>query len=118
MSLNTFNPHTITNTKEKAMSTAGFRMGGSSFDREEMASRFKHLGRKEDDENKTIITGKWKAEADQSFRASIEANEKNLKLEILKYKTKFEESERNLEEKGKELKRMKEQIGDLNRQLT
>ncbi len=48
----------------------------------------------------------------------MESNEKTLKLEILKYKTKFEESERNIEEKGKQIKGLKDQITEMNRQLT
>lgn len=35
----------------------------------------------------------------------------------MKYKTKFEESERNVEEKQKQIKGLKDQISDLNRQI-
>lgn len=47
----------------------------------------------------------------------MEANEKALKIQILKYKTKYEESERNIEEKQKQIKGFKDQISDLNRQV-
>ena len=74
--------------KEKAMSTVGGYKVNASFDREELASRFKHLGGRKDEEHKSTI-GKWR-DVDESFKASIEASEKTLKLEILKHKTKFE----------------------------
>ena len=43
--------------KEKALSTVGYRPS-NSFTRDDLASRFKHLGRKDED-NKTV-TGKWR----------------------------------------------------------
>lgn len=63
--------------KEKALSTVGYRPVNNSFTREDLASKFKHLGRRDED-NKTV-TGKWR-DVDESFKASIEASEKTLKL--------------------------------------
>jgi hypothetical protein len=62
-----------------------------SFDREELGSRFKHLNRKVEEDSKTVITGRWR-DTDQVLKSTMEANEKALKMEILKYKTKYEES--------------------------
>ena len=73
--------------KEKAMSTVGGYKVNASFDREELGSRFKNLGGRKDEEHKSTV-GKWR-DVDESFKASIEASEKTLKMEILKHKTKF-----------------------------
>lgn len=64
-----------------------------------------------------MITGRWR-ETDQVLKSTMEANEKALKMEILKYKTKYEDSERNVEDKQKQIKGLKDQISELNRQMT
>jgi hypothetical protein len=46
--------------KEKALSMVGFRGVNASFDREDLASRHKNFGKREDEDNKTVITNKWK----------------------------------------------------------
>jgi hypothetical protein len=69
----------------------GIRAVNHSFDKEDFSTRFKHFGKRDDDETKSVMGSKWR-DVDQSYKASIDASEKTLKLEILKYKTKFEES--------------------------
>lgn len=46
-----------------------------------------------DDDNKTV----GKREVDPSYRLTVEANEKNLKMDIMKYKMKSEEHEKTIE---------------------
>lgn len=59
-----------------------------------------------DDDNKTV----GKREIDPSYRLSVEANEKNLKMDIMKYKMKAEEQEKTIEEKNKQIKGLKEEV--------
>jgi hypothetical protein len=49
------------------------------------------LNKKAEEDSKTVITGRWR-DTDQVLKSTMEANEKALKMEILKYKTKYEES--------------------------
>ena len=56
-----------------------------------------------DDDNKTV----GKREIDPSYRLTVEANEKNLKMDIMKYKMKAEEQEKTIEEKNKQIKALK-----------
>jgi hypothetical protein len=42
-----------------------------------------------------VVPGKWR-DPEQVLKNTMEANEKSLKLEIVKFKTKFEESERSV----------------------
>lgn len=58
--LNTLASPMNSQLKEKALSMVGFRAVSTSFDRDEFASRFKHLGKRENEDNKTVMTGKWK----------------------------------------------------------
>jgi hypothetical protein len=46
----------------------------------------------------------------------VEANEKNLKMDIMKYKMKAEEQEKTIEEKNKQIKALKEEVSELHRQ--
>lgn len=62
-----------------------------------------------EEDSKTVITGRWR-DTDQVLKSTMEANEKALKMEIVKYKTKYEESERNGEDKQKQIKALKDQI--------
>ena len=48
----------------------------------------------------------------------MEANEQALKMDIAKYKARYEESERSVEEKQKQIKSLKDQVSDLTRQMT
>lgn len=56
----------------------GFRGVNNSFDRDQLANKYKHLGRRDNEDSKTV-TGKWK-EPDHAIKASMEASEKTLKL--------------------------------------
>ena len=47
-----------------------YKTGNNSFDREELTSKYKHLGRREDDDNKSMVTGRWR-ESDQALKASL-----------------------------------------------
>lgn len=47
---------------------------------------------------------------------TVEANEKNLKMDIMKYKMKAEEQEKTIEEKTKQIKALKEEVSELHRQ--
>jgi hypothetical protein len=81
--------------RDKALSTMGLSKHlkeHMSMDQDDFNSKFRHLSKRvEEEDSKTIMTGKWK-ETEQYLKNNIEINEKNLKLEISKFKAKHEEA--------------------------
>lgn len=56
--------------KEKALSTIGFK-GANTFFEKELATRFKHLNKRDDEDSKTMIVGGNRDKTDYTIKASF-----------------------------------------------